>query len=589
MSGFKGFGCTHVRVWFDVQTLGYNTRQKKPDLEDYHPMTESSRRKRISNRSTETNTNTTSQSTSSSSEDYERSPRTPRYETASTSRSKSRDRSSTSSSASSSTSRRSTSSNAGGASSQRTRYQTANTSSKGRSPQSAATATKTAKGTKEKEPGFLTRVARNWWDRLISATFGGKFAEQSAQYLAHQTQRDYVCNAIGQACWSGLFPLLAIIVTWVLGTEEAGYLTMASTIGLLFYLIAIFGMRAYQVSDIDELSSFYDYQLSRVLTVAIMLALGILFCNLRYEGTMRATCIGVLLFRAVDAFSEVYEGRLEQKDKLYLAGLSQACRCILAGVIFIVVLLFTRDLGIASYSLVIGAVIVMLLLTIPLAYFETDHSLPLSLRSVGSLLSQCWPIFIAVFVDELINAVPRFVMEEYLTYENQLIYNVFPDDMIVTIAGLVYRPQLSRLSHIWDDPSKRKKFDVLVIAMIGVIALVTGLLAVFQVLIGVRISTLIYGIDFTQYSSLVVIMVISGGLCACVDFLTQIIAILRAQHQVTRLYIIAFAFSVPITILLVSYSQLAGAVSSRLVTMAILLLLLVNEYISIHRKAAQEY
>ena len=48
---------------------------------------------------------------------------------------------------------------------------------------------------------FLARVVNDWWNRLIAAVFGGKFSEQSEQYLAHQTKRDYVCNTIGQAAW----------------------------------------------------------------------------------------------------------------------------------------------------------------------------------------------------------------------------------------------------------------------------------------------------------------------------------------------------------------------------------------------------
>lgn len=457
-------------------------------------------------------------------------------------------------------------------------------------PVSADEAAARAKAAPERE-AFLPRVVGNWWNRLISAVFGGGFAEQTEQYLAHQTHRDYICNTIGQASWAALFPLLTMVTTWVLGAEQAGYFSMAYTIGLLLYFVGTYGVRTYQVSDIDEMQSFYDYQLARFLTCMAMLGVGLLICHVRYTGTMRAACLGVILYRTVDALAELYEGRLQQKDKFYLAGLSQLTRCVLAFACFTVVLLLSQSLGAACLAMTVGGVMSLLVLTLPLAYFETDRSLPLTLRGVRDVLVQCWPLFLALFLDNLIDAVPKFAMESALSYDNQLYYSAmfFPADLTVMVAGMIYRPQLVRLAHIWDDPSKHRRFDLLVVAFVAVIVAITAAMALFMGTLGVPLLSLMYNVDFSQFTSLALIMVVSGGICAVIDFLYQIVAILRAQQRVMRLYVIAFAFAVPVSVLLVSYSGLAGAVVGRLVTMALLLLLLVTEFLSIHKTASQGY
>ena len=65
-----------------------------------------------------------------------------------------------------------------------------------------------------------------------------------------------------------------------------------------------------------------------------------------------------------------------------------------------------------------------------------------------------------------------------------------------------------------------------------------------------------------------------------------VITVLRAQEQVSRLYLIAIAFAVPVSMLLVNFAGLAGAVVSSLVSMAILLVLLVTEYFTIRKRMA---
>ena len=444
---------------------------------------------------------------------------------------------------------------------------------------------------RERQPrereAFLARVVNNWWNRLISAVFGGKFSEQTEQYLAHQTKRDYVCNTIGQAAWGMLFPLLTMVATWLVGAEQAGLFSMAFTVGTLLLFLANYGVRTYQVSDLDDMRSFLDYQVNRFVTCAAMLLVGWMWCRFRgYDAQMFAICMGVLVFRAADGLADVYEGRLQQRDKLYLAGLSQAARCVLGLMAFSLVLLVTRDLAVASFAMAVGAVASLALLTVPLAYFETERSIPATARGIRELFVECFPLFLALFLYNLIDSVPKFAMEGVLSYDNQLYYNAmyFPAHSILMVAGFIYKPQLVRLARIWDDPEKHRRFDLLVLAMVGVIALVTGLMALFMGTAGIPLMSLMYGLDFERFRGLCLVMVGTGGVCACIDFLYQIVTVLRAQADVSKLYLIAFAFAVPVSMLLVNFAGLAGAVVGSLVSMAILLTLLVMEYFGIRRR-----
>lgn len=78
-----------------------------------------------------------------------------------------------------------------------------------------------------------------------------------------------------------------------------------------------------------------------------------------------------------------------------------------------------------------------------------------------------------------------------------------------------------------------------------------------------------------------------GGVCAAIDFLYQIITVLRRQKAVTRVYLLTLGFSLFIPPLLIGFTGLTGAVLGYLIVMCILLVLLVTEYLSIHAELSE--
>ena len=97
----------------------------------------------------------------------------------------------------------------------------------------------------------------------------------------------------------------------------------------------------------------------------------------------------------------------------------------------------------------------------------------------------------------------------------------------------------------------------------------------------------LYGVDFEPYRGLLYVMLACGGVTAAIDFLYQVITVMRRQRDVTTLYLVTFGFSLFVPILLVSFAGLSGAVLSYLIVESILLVLLTWEYFRIRRDLAQ--
>lgn len=450
---------------------------------------------------------------------------------------------------------------------------------------------KRSRNGKPRKKSFVTRKVEAWCSRVLGAVSGDGLAEQEAEYASGRTTRDYVWNTVGVGLWGMVFPVLTIVVTQLAGAEQAGMFSLAFVTALLLMFVGNYGVRNFQASDLDEEYSFADYQANRVLTVVIMLVAGITYCKFRgYTDQMWLMSLGVYLYKAVDALADVYEGRLQQVDKLYLAGISQAFRSAAALIGFSLALLITRNVGVSSIVMAVIAALTFVVFTFPLAQLETPKSRSANAKRVIALLKQCFPLFVALFMYNLIDNMPKFVMEGALSYDNQLYYNAlyFPAHAILLTSGFIYKPMLLKMANAWADPAKRKKFDLIIVVMFVIIVAITVVVAGAMGWFGLTIMSFLYSIDFEQYRGLCFVMLAAGGVTAGIEFLYQVITVLRRQRAVTKLYLITFGFSLFVPVLLVNFTGLPGAVIGYLIVMCILLVLLVSEYASIrmdlHRK-----
>lgn len=453
--------------------------------------------------------------------------------------------------------------------------------------------TKPRSHVKQRKPrqNFIARKVNAWCDRLVGAIADGSLSDQEEEYESHSTSKDYVWSGIGMGAWGMVFPILTIVVTQLVGTELAGMFSMAFVTGSLLMIVANYGVRTFQISDLDEEHSFSDYQANRLITCLVMIAAGIGYCMVRgYEADMFVISLGVYFYKMVDGLADVYEGRLQQMDKFYLSGISQAFRSVVVLVVFSLVLAVTRSLPVASVAMGIAAIATFLFLTLPLALLETPKSRRWTPAGVAGLFKQCFPLFIALFMYALIDNMPKFVMEGVLSYDNQLYFNAlyFPAQGILLSIGFIYKPLLVRMAAIWADRKSRKKFDLIILAIVAVIVAMTLLTAFFMGWIGIPLMSFFYGVDFEQFRGLSYIMIAAGGVTALIDFLYQVITVLRRQKAVTKLYLITFGFSLFVPVLLVNFTGLPGAVIGYLIVMAILCVLLISEYISIRLGISKE-
>ena len=444
------------------------------------------------------------------------------------------------------------------------------------------------KPVKRRQPSWWSRVVNAWFDRLFTATREGTWSEQEAVAQAGETKMDYIWNSVGLAVWGMMFPLFTMLVTQLSGAERAGMFSIAFVTSQVLMVVANFGVRAYQASDTGERHSFLEYQVARWISCAAMVGVGLAFFSLRgYTGEMQAICIGILVYRAIDCLGDVYEGRLQQKDKLYLAGISQTVRSAAAFVVFALLLVAFGNLGVASVGMAVAAAASFALLTLPLTLFETKGSHILRPASLAAIFRQCWPLFAALFLYTFTDNMAKFAIDGLLDYSSQLYFNAlyFPAQFVLIVGGFVYKPLIVRMADAWADAGQRRAFGGFVRRIAFAIAGITVGALVFFAAAGIPLFGLLYGLDFESMRALCLTMIVAGGFTGGIDFLYQVMTVIRNQGAIIRSYLVAFAVAAGSSIVFILLFGLAGAVASYLVTMAVLFVLLVVGYLRAARCA----
>lgn len=298
-------------------------------------------------------------------------------------------------------------------------------------------------------------------------------------------KRQALINSFGNLVYVAALWLLTVITTQRLGYEAAGHLTLAMTIGNICVAVQLYGVRAFQSSDMSYEYSAKDYLLSRVFTLALGLIFGLIICFVRgYDTTVLLCIIFFMLIKSAEAFSDVLYGNVQRAGRLDVAGYFMFVRGVLIVVLFGVFIWKTGNLNI---SLLFAAIFCVLLsgiieLFVHHKIAEKDNAV-ISIKKTFGIIKGCFPLFIASVVPIVITAYPRIVLEKYYGSELLGFYgNVStPSLLITTLAPVVLVALLPAYGVAFNSVDKRKIRKLWILSIIG--CLVFGVICFLGLLV----------------------------------------------------------------------------------------------------------
>lgn len=393
------------------------------------------------------------------------------------------------------------------------------------------------------------------------------------------TKQNYVWNLFGTVSSSLISVVLLLFASRFLDSHNSDIFSIAYALGQQFFVLGYFQIRNMQSTDIQEKYSFISYHNTRIVTIMMMILTSVGYVIFQGYDLYKSIIILLLvLYRAIDAYSDVFQGYFQQQNRSDLAGKVQFYRSWICIIVFGFSLLLTKSLMISS----IVICLINLILTVVLDYrisirnFNTKFfpSISKDLSSIFSILREAFPLFINGFVITYVYNEAKIDIDLLLSkglFPNgiQRDFNVlFMPVFVLSLLFFVLRPLTTQLSIYWYERKYElfyKQIYILFTTMtiLGVIIIGLGYL------IGTEILGLVYGISLIEYKIPFVILLTGGILNVLALVIDIVMTIFRKQSYLVIAYITTFIVAKLITMIFVKKDGILGASLSFLISMTI--------------------
>lgn len=320
-----------------------------------------------------------------------------------------------------------------------------------------------------------------------------------------------IWNAFGNIVYLACQWFVTVMVTRVAGYEDAGILSLAMSISATFQTIALFGIRNYQVSDIDCKYSDSCYSGLRIVTCVVAMVLSMSFSLMnRYDATQLTAIFWFMVFRLAENYSDVLHGMAQKRDRLDIAGKSFLIKGIFSTAFFFAGYLAFHSLNIGLACMAMSSVITTVL------YDWHAVKQMLSETSVSHNLTECMhlaketaPLCAYMFVNSAIATVPKYILEKMCDEIALGAYSsIFaPALLIQAAAAYIYVPFTSKFAE-YKKAEDYKSFHKLMMQIIGVIAVIAMVAIIGCVFLGEWGLKLIFGESIATYTNLLIPVVI---------------------------------------------------------------------------------
>lgn len=315
--------------------------------------------------------------------------------------------------------------------------------------------------------------------------------------------------------------LLTVLVVRISGYHDAGILSLIISTTNLFYCIAVFGVRNYQVSDIEHRYTDSHYLTMRILTVTFTLIL--FFISLWFYGFDRETLlcsIVYIFYKCGEAFSDVLFGSYQRYSCYKDIAISYTLKGISTLVLFIAVLSITQSLVLTLISNVIVYYLVLCLYDRP--RLKRKYKFEFIKFDYICLLKICFPLMLYSCMVPYLNFITRFIIENKFGIEILGYYSSVTMVLSVmsTLMNSVFVSVIPKLSALYISKEKEQLFKIIngLLLVIVLIAIIAVICARFM---GDIIFSLVFGKSILKYMYLLVPTIIASIVLTITSFLSS--------------------------------------------------------------------
>lgn len=342
-------------------------------------------------------------------------------------------------------------------------------------------------------------------------------------------KKNILYNSIGS--FTNMFCqwVITVIVIRLSGEAASGVLALAMSFGSLFLIIAAFGIKTYQISDVQEKYSDQEYIASKIVTCVIgLIAMFIWIGVSSYYVEEKTAAILYVLYMVIYSYADVLYGIQQRKWRLDVAGKSMCIRSVMTLICFCIVLYITKNINITLICMIFISLLVLLVFDFPKTSHLSSIKPHMSSRIFKGIMLECFPLAAYALLNTLVLTVPKLFLREFHGQEFLGIYNpiMSPITVIAVVAGFLINPMITVFAshlHIGDLRNLFKDFMKCILLLL--VLLVVSLVGVY--IFGDLILNILIGSGKSVYSYLLPPMVIVSILTSLAILAANLCVVLR--------------------------------------------------------------
>ena len=319
-----------------------------------------------------------------------------------------------------------------------------------------------------------------------------------------------VLNTLGLVFYFFSQWLTTVLAVRLSSFDTAGIYAVVISFCNVFYYLALFGIRNYQISDVNGLFSEGQYNGARILCAAAAF-IGCSFLSIWQSNSVYviACYIVYMVFKLGEAYTEAYFSILQQKRRYGRIFSSYILKAIFSLLGFSVVLYLTNGILEAIAAMTAGYCLAIL---VDLHDQRACGTSKPQFQGCEKILKKCVPLFLISLTVPVMNYITRRAVEEELGYYLLGQYASLSSVIVIlsTMAGAVFLVLIPEVSEFYKNGENRRILRVFSIITL-LLLLTSGFAVLAGKLWGAPVCSLIFGQEILESIDLLVPLLITSS------------------------------------------------------------------------------
>lgn len=338
-----------------------------------------------------------------------------------------------------------------------------------------------------------------------------------------KVKNNIIYNTIGTFFYFFCQWAITVLVVKLGGYSNGGILSITISMTNIFYMISMYGVRSFQVSDIKNRYKDGDYLLLRIITSIISsIFFGIVLFYLEYDRAIQLCMIIYMFFKLGESVTDLNFGFFQRYNFYREIGISYILKGILTLIVFCLTLYFSKNLVLTLFLETLA--LWFFIIVYDLKKLKNKLNLKTKTYKVIFLLKICFSLMLYTLILPYLNFITRYQVEKFFGTEELGYYSAITMVIVVisTLFGSIFIIIIPKISYLYKE--KNIKEIIKIILKINLAIFVFSIISIIgAILLGNAVFSILFTDSIQKYMYLLIPTIITSSILGILNYLSTIL------------------------------------------------------------------